>query len=555
MPSNTSSNQIGDLYLSMYKNAVNQTVNESVQSDTKENLKKDYYSNTPFHKFQTDYSLMYESYQVTSILRESWNRDLNTIAYLLERDEELCNEVFGGLVQKAKQGIQAGAQAVQQKLLQPLLQMIISKIPKQKQEELAKAAQGGPQALQTFINKEGDPKVAKEIAGTQTNESLSAMVELIGFAHDINNKVITEGIGAGGLQKLRSILGTIGKEANDPAVKTQVQQLQAYLKANYDAKGQLKAGGKAPASGTPAPAPAATPGAPTPATPGASAATPGAPGPLPASAATPGGPGPLPAPAPAATPGAPTPATPGASAATPGAPTPAPAPGAPAAGGGGFISKALNWMKNNKALTAAGAIGLIGAIALATGGIGLPALTPGLLAALKSAGVSGAVGAVGGAIKGAQGGGGLKGAAKGALKGGAIGAAVGGAGSLIGQAAADATGLSGPEQEADGSALPKPEAPPGTGPEDVEAQYKAAGLTTPPEALGPEEPAGPPVAPTPTAPPGGFAADQPASTEVKGSEQMQNLANKAQYGKVAANLQPGEKIVQDTLGRFRRVRQ
>jgi len=510
MPSNTSSNQIGDLYLSMYKNAVNQTVNESVQSDTKENLKKDYYSNTPFHKFQTDYSLMYESYQVTSILRESWNRDLNTIAYLLERDEELCNEVFGGLVQKAKQGIQAGAQAVQQKLLQPLLQMIISKIPKQKQEELAKAAQGGPQALQTFINKEGDPKVAKEIAGTQTNESLSAMVELIGFAHDINNKVITEGIGAGGLQKLRSILGTIGKEANDPAVKTQVQQLQAYLKANYDAKGQLKAGGKAPASGTPAPA---------------------------------------------ATPGAPTPATPGASAATPGAPTPAPAPGAPAAGGGGFISKALNWMKNNKALTAAGAIGLIGAIALATGGIGLPALTPGLLAALKSAGVSGAVGAVGGAIKGAQGGGGLKGAAKGALKGGAIGAAVGGAGSLIGQAAAGATGLSGPEQEADGSALPKPEAPPGTGPEDVEAQYKAAGLTTPPEALGPEEPAGPPVAPTPTAPPGGFAADQPASTEVKGSEQMQNLANKAQYGKVAANLQPGEKIVQDTLGRFRRVRQ
>ena len=45
----------------------------------------------------------------------------------------LCNELFGALGQKIKQGVGAATSAVQQRLLQPLLKLIIGKLPKEKQ--------------------------------------------------------------------------------------------------------------------------------------------------------------------------------------------------------------------------------------------------------------------------------------------------------------------------------------------------------------------------------------------------------------------------------------
>lgn len=521
MPINASNHKIGDLYSNIYKkNQINESTNSQV---VKEALKKGVYSNTPFHRFQTDYNNIYDNYTLTKILRESLQKDVRTVVALMQQDDVLCNEIFGGIGQKIKQGVQAGTQAVQQRLVQPLIQLIISKLPKNKQEELAKAAEAGPQALQQFIQAEGDPKVAQEIAGQQVTEStdnnLLAIVELLTLLSENKGNVINEDASQNKFNSFKKMLAKIASEVNDPAIKQQIDQLTNYISQNYSTRGKVKQPGN----------PQSTPQG-GPLTPQSGPLTAPQGGPL----TTPQG-GPL-------SPGAAT--TPPASATPqvipPGSPLPPGIRNVTPQAGGGLVSKALNWVKNNKTLTAAGAIGLLGAVALATGGAA--ALAPMLLPALKSAGIGAAVGAAKGAMSAKSGE-----RLKGALKGAAAGGAVAGAGSMIGQAIGDAL-TPAADENVTSSALPVPqqEIPPGTSPEDVEAQYKAAGLTTSPEITPQPEIPGPTpqeVADQVKSGARGGAADLVA----KGTEAQNQMA-------MDKGLKPGHHWVRDTLGRLMQVK-
>lgn len=533
MPINTNNHKIGDLYSNIYKK---KQINESTNNEVvKETLKSGYYSNTPFHKFQTDYSNMYDSYTITKILRESLQKDVNTVITLMEQDETLCNEIFGGVGQKIKQGVQAGAQAVQQRLVQPLIQLIISKLPKNKQEELAKAAEAGPQALQQFIQAEGDPKVAQEIAGQQVTEStdsnLLAIVELLTLLSENNGTLLNEDASQNKFNAFKKTLAKIASEVKDPAIKQQIDQLNNYIAQNYTTRGKFKQAAapqtQATQPTTPQPGPLTAP----------------QPGPL----TSPQG-GPL---SPGAATQPPQPVSP--QVVPPGTPLPPGIKNVTPQASGGLVSKALNWVKNNKTITAAGAIGLLGAVALATGGAGV--LAPMLLPALKSAGVGAAIGAAKGAM-GAKPGERLKGA----LKGAAAGGAVAGAGSLAGQALGDVLTPT-PDENTTASALPVPqqEIPPGTSPEDVEAQYKAAGLTTPPEVT--QQPAVEPEA-TPTTnqqeipgPTPQEVAAQAKSGARGGAADLVARGNEAQNQMaMSKGLKPGYHWERDTLGRLMQVK-
>lgn len=571
MPINSSNHKLGDLYSNIYKKKQNQ-INESTRSQVvKESLKSNYFSSTPFHKYLSDYDQMYSGYRSSVILKESYKNDINTAMYLMQKNPELCNEIFGAIGQKIKQGVQAGAQAVQSKLLQPIINMIISKLPKAKQEELAKAAEGGEQALQQFIQKEGDPNISNQVAAEGAPVAESNDHQLLHAYHILSmltmdsSGVISEDAKQNKFKNFQKTLNQIASEIKDPTIQQQAQALSSYIQQNYTTRGTAKgaAKGAAPAQQTPA-------------------------GPL---ATKTGGAGPL---APAGGQAGPLAATGpvGEINVTPGGPQRAPttntvstASAAPTAQGGGssLIGKIGSFIKNNPKLSAAAALGLIGAIGAATGGIGF--VTPMLLTGLKGAGVGGLVGAAKGAI-GAKEGERLKGALKGGLSGAATGGLAGAAGGLAGQALGGTGGGGAVDQGSEVN--PNAQSPESLG--TAEAPVDAGSEVNPnaqsPESLGTggyEQPTGQEeVSPTQGTEEAGAAemagagqssegtgegdeytsaqgsatpqAQAQPATAAKGAEALGNQQAQAQAQKAAANLQPGEVLKKDSLGRTFRVK-
>lgn len=563
MPINSSNHKLGDLYSNIYKKKQNQ-INESTRSQVvKESLKSNYFSSTPFHKYLNDYDQMYSGYRSSVILKESYKNDINTAMYLMQRNPELCNEIFGAIGQKIKQGVQAGAQAVQSKLLQPIINMIISKLPKAKQEELAKAAEGGEQALQQFIQKEGDPSVSNQVSSQNAPVAESRDHELM-HAYQIlsiltmnTSGVLSEDAAQNKFKNFQKTLNQIASEIKDPNIQQQAQALSSYIQQNYTTRGTVKGAAK----------PGAAPAQQTPVAPKAGGAGPLAP--------AGGQAGPLAT----TSPGGEINVTPGGPQRAPTTATASTASAAPTAQGGSssLIGKIGSFIKNNPKLSAAAAIGLIGAIGVASGGLGFVA--PMLLPALKSAGVGAAVGAATGAMKAKPGE-----RLKGALKGAAAGGAIAGAGSLVGQAVG---GMGGGGAVDTGSEVnPNTQSPESLG--TAEAPVDTGSEVNPnaqsPEGLGNggyEEPTGQEeVSPTQgteeagaaemagagqssegtgegdeyTSAQGGATPQAQPATAAKGAEAFGNQQAQAQAQKAQANLQPGEVLKKDTLGRTFRVK-
>lgn len=570
MPIGSNNHKIADLYTGMYQKKQNQLNESTKQHVVRESLKSGYYSNTPFNKYLSDYDQMFNNYRTNVILKESYKRDVETAIYLMQRNPELCNEIFGAIGQKIKQGVQAGAQAIQGKLIQPLINMIISKLPKDKQEQLAKAAQGGEQALQQFIQKEGDPKVSNEVAAQGAPVAESRDYQLMHAYHILsmltmdNSGVISEDAAQNKFKQFQKTLNQIASEIQDPAIKQQAQSLNTYIQQNYTTRGTAKGAAKGAAAPGKAPAP--------------TAATPAAPTAAPTAAPPPQGGGAL---VPAGSGGGIIPATGPELNLTPGGPQQAPtvnttntASAAPTAQGGSssLIGKIGSFIKNNPKLSAAAAIGLIGAIGLATGGLGF--VTPMILPALKSAGIGAAVGAVGGAMKAKEGE-----RLKGALKGAAAGGAVAGLGSLAGQAVGSLGG--GGAVDTGSEVNPNAQSPESLG-KDTGSEINPNAQS--PESLGTggyEEPTGQEeVSPVQgseelaaaemagagqssegtgdsdeyTSAQGNAQAPAAPAAPGKGVEQMGQQQQQAQAQKAAANLQPGEVLKKDTLGRTFRVK-
>ena len=570
MPISSNNHKIADLYNGIYQKKQNQLNESTRQQAVKESLKSNYYSSTPFNKYLTDYDKMFNGYKTNVILRESYKKDLDTAIYLMQKNPELCNEIFGGLGQKIKQGVQAGAQAIQGKLIQPLITMIISKLPKAKQEELAKAVQGGEQSLQQFIQKEGDPNVSNELAaqGAPVAESrdhqLMHAYQILSILTMDNSGVIREDAAQNKFKQFQKTLNQIASELKDPAIQQQAKALTQYIQQNYTTRGTVKGGGKGAA------APGKAPAAPTPAAPPVIQAppvmqTPSA-GPL-VPAGAQGGIIPSKGPEVNLTPGGPQQA--------PTVNTTNTASAAPTAQGSSssLIGKIGSFIKNNPKLSVAASIGLIGAIAAATGGIGFVA--PMILPALKSAGIGAAVGAVGGAVKAKEGE-----RLKGALKGAAAGGAVAGLGSLAGQTAGALAGGIGDTGAVDtGSEVnPNAQSPESLG--TAEAPVDTGSEVNPnaqsPESLGGggyEEPTGQEeVSPTQGSEEAAAAemagagqssegtGDTDEYTSAQGAQAQQPAQTTgtpqqtAQAQKAAANLQPGETLKRDSLGRMMRVK-
>lgn len=537
MPISSNNHKIGDLYASIYKN---KQINPNKQEVVNESVKGAYLPNTPFHKYLTDYDQMYSGYRTTVVLKESYKNDINTAMYLMQKNPELCNEIFGALGQKIKQGVQAGAQAVQSKLLSPIINMIISKLPKDKQEQLAKAAEGGDQALQQFIQKEGDPNIANQVAAEGAPVAESTDHQLLHAYHILSmltmdsSGVIKEDAAQNKFKNFQKTLNQIASEIKDPTIQQQAQALSSYIQQNYTTRGTVKGAAK-PGTAKPGAAPAQQ----TPAAPLAPKA--GGAGPL---ALAGGQAGPL-----AATgPGGEINVTPGGPQRAPTTATASTASAAPTAQGGGssLIGKIGSFIKNNPKLSAAAALGLIGAIGAATGGIGF--VTPMIAAGLKGAGVGGLVGAAKGAI-GAKSGDRLKGALKGGLSGAATGGLAGAAVGLTGQA----LGGTGAPVDQGSEVNPNAESPeslnsqPGIDTDQIEPgspEDPNQGMYTQPEQ--PTAPAAPAQQPA--------ATGQPAGSARGGAADLQQMGNQAQAQKAAANLQPGEVLRKDSLGRTFRVK-
>lgn len=570
MPINSNNHKISDLYAGIYKKKQDQ-LNESVKKQhvVSESLKSAYLPTTPFHKYLTDYDQMYNNYRSTVILKESFNNDINTAMHLMYKNPELCNEIFGAIGQKIKQGVQAGAQAVQQKLIAPIINMIISKLPKDKQEALAKASEGGPQALQQFIQKEGDPNIANQVASEGAPVAESTDHQLLHAYHILSmlmvdsSGVLKEDAAQNKFKNFQKTLNQIAGEIQDPAVKQQAQVLAQYVATNYTQRGTPK--GKQ----------GAAPAKPTPGAPKAGGAGPLAPA---------GGAGPL---APVGGQGGPLAPTGPAREinVTPAGPQSAPttqtgstASAAPTAAGGGssLIGKIGSFIKNNPKLSAAAALGLIGAIGVATGGIGF--IAPMVTAGLKAGGIGAAVGAVKGAM-GAKEGERLKGALKGAASGAATGGLIGAAGGLAGQAFGAMGGGAPVDQGSEVN--PNAQSPESLGTPEADTGSEVNPNAQSPESLGGggyEEPTGQEeVSPTQGTEEAGAAemagagqssegtGDTEEYTSAQGQEPQSAPAAKPAAGtttgqqqvqaqKAAANLQPGEVLKKDSLGRTFRVK-
>lgn len=214
----------------------------------------------PFNRESFYLGNQYQAVKTNKILRESYNNDLVRVANLMRNDEVLCNEIFGQLGQKVKQGVQAGAQAVQAKLIQPIINLIMSKLPEDVKQQVTQAAQGGPQALQQYLQQNGDPNVANQLAAQQQpaqqpaqaqaaesiNRELGNMYVLLSLLTS-DASVLTEAkmSDRAKFTNFQRTLNQIASEITDPAIKQQAQNLATYIQQNYSQRGKAKNKGTA----------------------------------------------------------------------------------------------------------------------------------------------------------------------------------------------------------------------------------------------------------------------------------------------------------------------
>lgn len=548
MPFNKSSKDLANLYSRMHKKSASQ-LNESTNSQTvKETLKSQYYSNTPFHKYLSEYDSMYDGYRVQTTLKAMGRADVANLTSLIEKNDELCVEIFGKVGQALKQGVQSGVQFAQQKLLQPFIASLISKLPKEVQQKLADAAAKGPEAVQELVNKEGDPNVQKQIAGGQPvqESALHGELYLLQYIYE-NFSIVNEDAAQNKHKQFLKSLNNYISQVGDPALKQQASQFAQYVQQNFSSRGKPSKQAQAPAQGKAeaAPAqPAANTGlvkaGNTNVSPAQAAAAPGG--------AAPGG-------APKAAPGEPptidveaTPVTPQG--------------GAPAAGDkGGFLQNAMNFIKNNKTVSAAAGLGLLGAALVA---FGPAAVVPAAALALKSGGIGAAVGAAKAGISAKMGGASTKEALKAAGKGAAGGFLAGAGGSVAGQALG---GITAPSEAGDVS-HPAAQMPDqedySNHPADVEAQYRQQGMLQSPEVTQPAGDSDEYTSAQPEAQPAAEQIPGPTPQEVAaqaksgargGAADLVARGNEAQNQMaLSKGLKPGYHWERDTLGRMMQVK-
>lgn len=405
----------------------------------------------PYFRDNWDLTNQYQTVRVNKILRESYHNDLVRVANLMHNDPVLCNEIFGQLGQKVKQGVQAGAQAVQAKLIQPIINMIMNKLPDETKQQLTQAAQQGPDALQQYLQQNGDVNVTNQLAqqpeqgqtATQgqtqttaaesTNRELANLYTLLSVL-TTDAAILTEAkmSDRAKFTNFQRTLNQIAGEITDPTIKQQAQNLASYIQQNYSQRGKVKKQAQQQAS----PAPQQqTPNVdytkkPNPAEPAPQ--QPPAPAPnVPAPQQTP------PQQPPQNNVNKPNPAEP-----FPQQPNQTPAPAPQQQGGfmsklasfgrgaSSFLGKVGSFIKENPNLSTAGALGLMLAVTAATGGTA--AIVPFVLAAGKSAAIGAATT---GAVKGGTAllqGKGFKQAGQEALQGAKTGARFGAVGGAAG---------------------------------------------------------------------------------------------------------------------------
>jgi hypothetical protein len=388
----------------------------------------------PYYRDSFDLSNQYQTVRVNKILRESYQNDLVRVANLMHNDPVLCNEIFGQLGQKVKQGVQAGAQAVQAKLIQPIINLIMSKLPEETKQQVTQAAQQGPEALQQYLQKNGDANVSNQLtqqpeqgqapaqgkspaqtpAAESVNRELGNLFTLLSVL-TTDAAILTEAkmSDRGKFTNFQRTLNQIASEITDPAIKQQAQSLASYIQQNYSQRGKAKNKQAAPAPQQAAPAPQQAAPAPQQAAPAPQQAAP-----------------------------APQQASPDYSK-KPNPSEPAPQQQQPqqpsgfmsklakfGKGASSFLGKVGSYIKENPNLSTAGALGLMLAVTAATGGTA--ALLPFVLAAGKAAAIGAASS---GAIKGGTAllqGKGFKQAGQEALSGAKTGARFGAVGGAAG---------------------------------------------------------------------------------------------------------------------------
>lgn len=376
-------------------------VTESTNTeDTKERLSKNYYSNTPFHRFTTESDQIYNQLKLHNNIVAQFNQDIDHLCGYLDRNPELCLELFN-----VSSTFQAGKSAIQQKLLQPLIQFILSKLPADKQQELQAAVSQGAEALQAFIQKEGEPGFAKMIASQPVQEGKNAVIfnsfYLTNFVLEMNTpEVISEDAKQNKFNSFKKALRDFASTISDPDLKQAAERLYQYAGNNYSSRGMAKNSPQVSSLTNYTPRPAVSSG---------HRVLPHKQNMIPAGfqQSSPNQLGQSQNKQLSASSLPQTPQT-------------------------GFISKIANWIKANKGktITAAAGLGALGALMAASGGAA--AFAPIIGAALKGGiiGATGsAVGAGGSALaQGKSGKEALKAAGKAALGGAAIGAAAAGAG-------------------------------------------------------------------------------------------------------------------------------
>ena len=216
-------------------------VTESTNTeDTKQRLNKNYYSNTPFHRFTTESDQIYNQLKLHNNIVAQFNQDIDHLCGYLDKNPELCLELFN-----VGNTFQAGKAAIQQKLLQPLIQFILSKLPADKQQELQAAVSQGAEALQAFIQKESEPGFAKMIAAQPVQEGKNAVIfnsfYLTNFVLEMNTpEVISEDAKQNKFNSFKKALRDFASTISDPDLKQAAERLYQYAGNNYSSRGMVK---------------------------------------------------------------------------------------------------------------------------------------------------------------------------------------------------------------------------------------------------------------------------------------------------------------------------
>lgn len=351
MPFDRSTLKIAEAYLQKSVHPIN----ESVKSEeVKQHYKDSYYSNTPFHRFMTEYGSIYNGY----VLHEQYTGDVANLGKIL-KDEQLCLELFGGVGQKISQAV-----------LKPLVKLILSKLPQNVKQQLAGVAKQGDQALQAYLQQNGDQNVTNQLAAQPVQEARIEQLQLLETLLYLRSlsPIINEDAKQNKFKQFKKYFGELINTIQDPNIRSQAEQIRSYIDQNYSTRGAFKGGAVQQTNNT-TPNQQQTPNwiyGQRPQQP--------APAQQPTGVIPVQGQGVLPAQ---------TPQQPGMRTVTGSHRT---INQLPAPQTGGFFSKVTNFIRNNPKLTTAGLLAVLAAVGIGTGGFGLAPIISGVLSELGSVG-------------------------------------------------------------------------------------------------------------------------------------------------------------------------